>query len=150
MPRVSTRALTSAPSDGAAVLGPGSTFFSGFFHAGHDDWAACSPAFSCAYACHFGFTEDFLYCNISALAKEGGWLARHSTINEMGPPHHSDVWAWAQSSLRWWSLSRACFCRYLHICLQIEQTQSTPENAIQIEQTQRASEGEQCETADKG
>ena len=31
-----------------------------------------------------------------------GWLARQSTINEMGLPHCLDVWAWAQSSVRWW------------------------------------------------
>ena len=31
----------------------------------------------------------------------GGWLARHSTIKEMGPPHRLDVWAWTQSSVRW-------------------------------------------------
>ena len=27
---------------------------------------------------------------------------RRSTIKEMGPPYRSDVWAWAQSSVRWW------------------------------------------------
>ena len=33
--------------------------------------------------------------NIGAV---GGWLARHSTINEMGPPHRFrlDVWAWGR------------------------------------------------------
>ena len=27
-----------------------------------------------------------------------GWLAQHSTIEEMGQPHRLDLWAWAQST----------------------------------------------------
>ena len=54
-------------------------------------------------------------------------------INQMGPPYRSGVWACIQSSVRWWSFRShggACSCRFLvDNCLQIKQTQRTPENA---------------------
>ena len=33
----------------------------------------------------------------------GGLASSAWHINEMDPPYRSDVWAWAQSSVRWWS-----------------------------------------------
>ena len=33
---------------------------------------------------------------------DGVGLARHGTIEEIGPPRRLDVRAWAQSSVRWW------------------------------------------------
>ena len=63
----------------------------------------------------------------------GGGASSAWHINQMGPPYRSDVWAWAQSSVRWWSFQSrggACSCRFLvDDCLQIQQTQRAPENA---------------------
>ena len=55
----------------------------------------------------------------------------------MGPPYRSDVWAWAQSNVQWWtsirSAGRACSCGFLvDTSLQIRQTsqaQRAPESA---------------------
>ena len=35
--------------------------------------------------------------------RERGLASSAWHINDMGPPYRSDAWAWAQSSVRWWS-----------------------------------------------
>ena len=45
--------------------------------------------------------------NVNRANMESGGLASSAWhIDQMGPPYRSDVWAWAQSSVRWWSSSR--------------------------------------------
>ena len=42
-----------------------------------------------------GQSNPRIFCS-----REGGWLARHRTIEKVSPPHRLDIQAWAQSSVR--------------------------------------------------
>ena len=59
----------------------------------------------------------------------GGVASSAWHINQIGPPYRSDLWAWAQSSVRWWSFrskgggggssidARTLLCR--HVCVHV-------------------------------
>ena len=61
-------------------------YFTRSFHIA-TPWDICNDAIS-AHCC-------------AGVGGGGGWLARHSTIKEMGLPHRPDVRALVQSSVRW-------------------------------------------------